>query len=352
MSLISVPDLNELSIHAKKLRSGQLISLNNVQGLRNVESIDDTFQATQLILRAVLDTAFAVAIPAIHRGHACHAFSTLLEACSVSSDSGLRRLSGPDYFWQDALKVYLERSETCKMKSMKKFFMTLVLVISTDPNAEARHVFVGATSKRLVSMVFRQEKYGGVRPALHALDVLISKKLVSLESLYYEVSIYLQPRNKALLGDEQLDSGAMQEELLDSMKKLISAIVTWLPEPEIAPVAGSLLSNLYLIQPDDEWGAQVRSHMLVAWNQPLLECIETSPEVLENFKQHVLRRIFGSGVETAVQFMNGLGLPALLADNTPLTLTPDTLILLSALDVCKSLGYIKDLGMCLNFQKF
>ncbi|KAH0562941.1 hypothetical protein GP486_002501 [Trichoglossum hirsutum] len=318
----------------------------------SVESI------TQLegVLGAILCTAQSTQISQSHRAAACNALTAFLGKCQSSSIVGLKSLSRPDYLWIDIFNFYLERSDKAKVKPMRQVLVTLASIALGDPDCCGTRKVLDIAVTRVITIIFRQEAYSRVKPALQALDYFISKRVFSLKDLLRLVQAWLIESGAGAPDDiyeiSSVDDPIPAGEAPNLVRRaygycvtiLASAILRWIPEPDVAPAAGDMFITLFsaLKRQADKWmPVQIADAAVPAWCGPLEAFIQGSPDALENIKQHVFPGLFKLSVVDFNFFLLHLGIDDILS-RPPMTGDTRTMILFIALQVGKEIGLVED----------
>ncbi|KAH0544924.1 hypothetical protein FGG08_001004 [Glutinoglossum americanum] len=348
--------------------SGQHLSEESLreigQGLSSKFSTPQDASAESVMLegalKSILHTACSTQISQSHRAAACNALTALLEKCRSSPVTSLRSLSRPDYLWSDIFSFYLEKSDKAKAKPMRQVLVTLSSIIlgySDYPNT--RRVLDTAVT-RVIAITFKQEAYSRVKPALQALDYFIGKRAIPPKDLLELVHTW------------QINSGARAVDSFSGTRdttpireapettappdnverardynaaELASAILQWMPEPDIAPAAGDLFVTLFSTlkkQADDEAPRRISNTAVPAWCSTLEASIERSPEALENIKQHIFPGLFKLSAADFNYFLECLRVKDILSGSILEDEDPRVMTLFTALQVGKEIGLVTE----------
>jgi hypothetical protein len=318
-------------------------------------------------LRAILYTAQSPQISQSHRAAACNALTAFLEKCRSSSITSLQSLSRPDYLWTDIFNVYLERSDKAKVKPLRQVLITLTSIISGDSDHHRARRVLNAAVIRIIAIIFKQETYSRVKPAIQALEYFITKQVISLQDLLGLVKTWRNNNNPVALGgpgklspvhhttneftDTEMPSSHADTASAGYITVLALALLHWMPEPDIAPAAGDLFITIFSAlkrREAERLSHQVSGAATPAWYNPIQASIEKTPSVLDNLKQHIFPDLFKLSVTDFGHFLERLHFKEILSGSPVADEDPQVILLFTALQVGKEVGLVRGSGRSLR----
>ncbi|KAI9782363.1 MAG: hypothetical protein M1839_005236 [Geoglossum umbratile] len=331
------------------------------QQTRNTGWILSETRRLERTLRAILYTAQLPQISQSHRAAACNALTAFLEKCRSSSIASLQSLSRPNYLWTDAFNVYLERSDRAKAKPLRQVLVTLVAIISGDSDRHGARRVLDAAVMRIIAIVFKQEPYSRVKPAIQALDYFISKQVISLQELLGLVKAWLSNNSAVTAGGTSGTSPVYGTTVAGNptdtaillshahisggyVTVLATAILHWMLEPDIAPAAGDLFISVFSTlkrQKAEEPLCQVPGDATPAWCGPIQSSIGNAPSVLENLKQHIFPGLFKLSVTDFGRFLEHLRFQEISSGSPVVDGDPQVVTLFIALQTGKEIGLVR-----------
>jgi hypothetical protein len=291
----------------------------------------------------MLDSILHTSCQRVQGEHAILAVTTLcqfLSGLNSNLSTHRDRILWEDSYWIRCFHVVLEYSSTIKGKPMKRLQGILISEL-------ARRKTSGGDISDALSVIFAPLRSvadrAKMKPALQALEGIISGKIVGVGDVACELSIDVRD------GCEQSS---------ESYQALFRKMLDWATNPELTQAAGKVVSRLW---------AQLRSELETPdgvfdgvalpfiWINPLVRVLDGSPESIPRFKAHVFPELFSASLSDFEILLKSLGFYKVF----PLNQEPSTRIkqfdvdirrtvLFSALDCGKQIGFVGDDGMSLT----
>ncbi len=267
--------------------------------------------------------------------------------------------------WKAMLRVYLNRSEGSKPKSMKQVLVTLINCLSVWYDPSQARSMRDHTVLTFLYIIHYPSYTSDLKPALLGLEYIIRKEIV----LVWDVVVYLQgfateslqalARSVAqqFRGEEPVEveidvspfsasaSVAFSEATIE---KFLSTLLVLASRTDLATPASRLVFILFKSlrkQSSKEVCFYHSVTKLPLWVSPLRQCLEEKPECLEALKHHVLPGLFTLDRLDFLQLVGSLPMKLLLAGMTPENKNSDFLFLLFSLHVAQSIGLAEVIGM-------
>lgn len=297
------------------------------------------------VLGPLLDTADTIEISSSHRAAACNLICAIIERCQISDTAYAVDAILDDTVWDRLFNIFLERSDDAKSKSVRQVLLVLTNVLSRSTSPRSQELQHRAATI-FIDIICRRKDRLKVKPALQGLSNLLQKEIVPLDKLfdYYREIAGHQP--------DRLDN-------FSTAQVLLAEILAWIVHHDTSLSAGHLLKN-YLTQLRN-WPSlkhsKDRNHAPI-WLHPVLECLHSWPDRMQEFKTHVFPYCFLPNLEEFLQFLSFLhfekhvesrrGLPCQLKSSTVtaslLEENEEFRILLASVEKAKELAIVKDIG--------
>ncbi|KAF2836658.1 hypothetical protein M501DRAFT_939156 [Patellaria atrata CBS 101060] len=286
-------------------------------------------------LYAVIETANLVELTPRHRAAACNLTCSFIERCRTSAVKDISNIIWTDRIWDKLLTVFLDRSENAKPKSMRQVLLLLVAILSED--REHIEEIKLSVVRRICDILYQSEYRPKVKPALHALSLMLSKQLVGIEQLCqvaYE-------RDSAPSGE--LDPAKL-------IPRILSRFLEWVGNHDTAPAAGLLLVTLLKHLPDSLKRKPLPNDTdFIIWAMPLYDAMLNSVDKLHSFKQYVLPGIFKLDRNDYIKFLYHCGFGQYMSHSMSdhidgARLVVGQQILFTTLRTGKEIGMIKETG--------
>ena len=314
---------------------------------------------------ALLRTAKSPRLSATHRASACNALCGFLEHGIASSNSELRTLCFSASTWNEIFDVFIERSEDAKSKPMRQVLVTLVKVLSRNPNSNAICSIKDAAVGRLLTILHGEDRLSSAKPAMQGLEHFISKKTISISDFLLRLvqvrgaehaskcpvcgaaqtscSGNCQNLGYALLSpyvSRSEDSIPLQQSPWTSaIQGFVWCVLNCiLVNSDLAPMAGRLLSSFLTslqltVTEVDQYGDK-----LDTWIRPVHRFIKKHPDLIELFIHHILPDLLRMDSTTSTAFLEVLPLDDLRRGITGCLDTVDIQIYLMALRAREEFG--------------
>ncbi len=316
------------------------------------------------MLRTILRTASAIGVSSTHRAAACNALCGFLEQGLASTAPDIRSLIVSNDVWQEVFKIYLDRSEDAKPKSMRQVLVTLTAILSKWPDPAQALVVRDSAVETLLSIILGTDSRSKVKPALQGLEHFISKGIVSIQDLVISLQGLGTNLGQLLSGDvipepaevgpatvvefKRLSAPALVASSEASIEVFVTTLLEWVSHSDVAPAASRLISTFFKFLRTQS-SKDVRYYHSVTklplWVSPLKRSVEQKPEGREVLKRHVLPAFFILNSHDMLEFVRSLPLEHLLSGAFPQDNCPEVLLLFSSLQVAQGLGLVRVTGM-------
>lgn len=244
-------------------------------------------------------------------------------------------------------KIYLEKSEGAKTKSMRQLLVTLSGVLIKVHNSLSSQLRERVVLNFMEIICQRQDRLQ-VKPALQGLAHFLQKEFTSVADL---VAVY---RSK-IIGQDSLPTTRVIQDIFRSF-------LLWIVHHDTALSAGHLvkafLGSLRQRAPQDATQPGDDA-VFPLWIEPVVETLRAWRDRVQEFRTHVFPHCFLPDINEYLRFLSYLHFGQHITSNGSL---PDILnvyeekknglntyeefeILLAALQSGKELGIIKDVGM-------
>lgn len=283
----------------------------------------------------MLRTAKYARLSATHRASACNVLCGFLEHGIASSNLELRTLCFSASTWNQIFEVYIERSEDAKSKPMRQVLVTLVKVLSKNPDINTVHSIRDAAIEKLLAYILGQECLSRVKPAMQALEHLISKQTIDIPELLSRVNQVRHAENAPTcafcVAASTSHSGECQglrgaplpvnvsrnvnpnpprlspwtSAIQDFMWSVLDSIRV---NTDLAPAAGRLLSSFLTFLHRTTLEENQNSKKLDVWIRPIYRFMKQHPHLIELFAHHILPDLLRPGSSTSTEFLNILPL--------------------------------------------
>lgn len=251
-----------------------------------------------------------------------------------------------DSIWSRAFKIYLEKSDGAKGKSVRQVLVTLTSILLRNQSPRASELQEWAVSNLVDIICLRQDR-SKVKPALQGLAHFIQKDIATIPQLMtIHASIV---GNTSDLNPAEAD-----------VQPLFSALLSWIVHHDTSLSAGHVVKNFLaqLRRTSHQDPTSVHDSVASVWIRPVVECLHQWPDRIQEFKTHVFPHCFLPDVDQYVHFLSYLHFPRHVESRGPI---PDQLnahstevnvlesfeefrILLAAIQTGKELGVLKDTG--------
>ncbi|KAF2657203.1 hypothetical protein K491DRAFT_756956 [Lophiostoma macrostomum CBS 122681] len=289
---------------------------------------------------AVLETAERTDLAPVHRAATCNTLCALIDNCQASTKEHVRDAVLEDVIWLRTFRVYLDKSDNAKGKSMRQMLMSLTNVLLQQARGRALDLRDMAILTFLDIICQRNDRLT-VKPALQGLSHFLQKDLVSTSDL---VNLYRRTMPQCVEV-----SGNAPEILQD----ILASFLQWIVHHDTALSAGHLVKN-YLIRVR-RITSDPATH-LPLWIEPVANALRQWLDRVQEFRTHVFPHCFLPNVEEYIHFLAYLHFDRYIqTQDSALLSVPDTESILSqtddseefqmvlaAIQSGKELGIVKD----------
>lgn len=225
--------------------------------------------------------------------------------------------------WIEVFELYLLRSPNNKPKPMKQALLTLGNVLSKVPDR-----LVGSRLKehvigRTVEFICGFEDCPFVKPAFQVLEHFLSKGIVEASHIMLEIaqkkSAWEQNKDFDKKVAQMYSTPIPQSVQTTCLKTFVFNVLEWVPYPDIAPAAGSLLvaffSSLHASHFQTNQSCCLAQNSLL-WAAPLRAALERWPSLIEFVECHVLSGLLLLSSADMEMFLDTLPIRDLQNGNT------------------------------------
>lgn len=296
------------------------------------------------LIDPILETADLPDLNPGHRAAASNALCSIIVCCQASKSDYANDAILDDSIWVRLFKIYLQRSDDAKGKSMRQMLLLLTGIVTKDQSTRASELRLQAAATFLDIICDRQDRVK-VKPALQGLAHFLLRDVVSTAQLL------------ELYGAQSASNG---QPGTPSPQTLFKAFLTWVVHHDTSLSAGHLVKN-FLIQarrlPVD--GADADGAIISPlWIEPVVQMLRQWPDRLREFKANVFPHCFLPNIDEYLRFLSYLrfgvhvqsrgDLPQVLrtyeTQNNGLDKAEEFKILLAALETGKELTIVRDIG--------
>jgi hypothetical protein len=248
-----------------------------------------------------------------------------------------------DGYWIQCFRV-LEASASTRAKPMKRLLMALISELTKRTTSGGN---ISDALSTITAPLRSQDQHGKMKPALQALDGIISRKIVSVVDIARALSV---------------DLGAGGDQLSEIYQTLFSKLFELATHPELTQTAGRAISRLWtrirseLHTPDGMFDGLA---LPLIWISPLVRVLADCPESIPRFKSHVFPELFLINLADFKILLKSLGFYSIF----PRNLEPPTriktfdvgirrTILFSIVDAGKHIGFVGDDGTKFKQHKY
>ncbi|KAL5444724.1 hypothetical protein PMIN07_003330 [Paraphaeosphaeria minitans] len=305
-----------------------------VNGVKNLHAV----------IVPLLDTAASPDLGSGHRAAVCNILCTILERCQAMELQYVQDAILDDSIWSRAFKIYLEKSDGAKGKSVRQVLVTLTSILLRNQSPRAFELQEWAIFN-LVDIICLRKDRSKVKPALQGLAHFIQKDIATIPRL---MAIHAN-----IVGNTSGSSIAGPD-----IQPLFSALLAWIVHHDTSLSAGHVVKNFLaqLRRTSHQDPSTVYDSVASVWMKPVVECLHQWPDRIQEVKTHVFPHCFLPNVEEYVHFLSYLhfsrhvdskgpipeALSAYLIEINVLDDFEEFRILLAAIQTGKELGVLKD----------
>lgn len=282
-------------------------------------------------IEAFIKTAYDAEIDGNHRAAATNA---ICSAVGHAPKIGNSRPITKDQ-WLDVLTVVLDRSDSAKGKSMRQLLIAMVKLLPLlDPHdaTEIRNETLQLVFKILLS---QQSDHVKVKPAFQVVSIFLAKQAVNLEDFVVQLRIFMEV---------DLDKHSAPRSDREILQRFAEALMNWMRFTDSAPAAGQTICALTkTVASEEKQLAQTPDELSEAfWIHPLVTSFSTFPDVIANFRHHLLPGLLALNPSACKELLQILRIAEWLKGES----VPRTQLLYTSLLVGKEMGIILDSGTC------
>lgn len=262
----------------------------------------------------------------------------------MSSDLRLRELGFSSETWIEVFQIFLSRSPNTKAKSSKQVLHTLTKLLSKQPKAGVRQCLKESVIYSVVMMICEQEDYSSVKPAFQVLEHFLNKEVVESFDILSQMAQRGGLKNGSYPTNMSREEQQLFEPLYLSQSEIVSLIeaftshiLNWLKYPDIAPLAGRLLSSFFKAfqgHPTKDGDTKHPECKLPLWVTPIKEVVRREPFLLEICETHVLPNLLAISSTDTAAFLDTLPVQDLRGGRSGSHTVSDIQLCLSTLNIC------------------
>lgn len=215
---------------------------------------------------------------------------------------------------------YLNFCEKNQHRAMRQVLELLPVMLKIQPNDAIVVSIKTRIISELVAVLSHQGAQPLVKPAFKSLDLFLSKRMFSVESL-------LQTHAMSCHGNADPEL---------QWDNFIDAVFEWLLVPDVAPAAGKLLVTLFLIRKDF---SSTSEHTQI-WQTWVRSGISRFPDILESVKNYVFVPLFKLDRRGSLTFLRFCGNQNDFVKLKSCEMTGSVLAYLAAIEVGKKAGLV------------
>jgi hypothetical protein len=298
----------------------------------------------------LLTTAHLAELSSSHRVGACNVLCGVIEQCVDSNEDEVRSLAFSRATIGRLFDVYLDRYDSGKSKAMKQVLNTLVRLLARTSDRDQ----VQSACSRCLDLAFVKRDRRKTKPALHALTVFLSRKVLEIPQL---VACYAGLKSSNM-SSRTVSRNGRNLEMESSHSDLVGDLLYWVPTTDIAPAVGPLLSAICKQEDGVENAGQTG---LPIWAEPVVSGMMSNPSEIQSYRHHAFPALLQSGLQGYLRFLEYLGLREQLAlpseSNGASRVVPESVaqtgeiresMLFAALQAGKSCGMIEECSTLLS----
>ncbi|OAF99231.1 HEAT repeat protein-like protein [Paraphaeosphaeria sporulosa] len=305
-----------------------------VSGVKNLHAVIDP----------LLDTAASPELGSGHRAAVCNVLCAILERCQALELPYVQDAILDDSIWSRAFKIYLEKSDGAKGKSVRQVLVTLTSILLRNQTTRAYELQEWAIANLVDIICLRQDR-SKVKPALQGLAHFIQKDIATIPRLMaVHANIVGSTSGLSVAGPD--------------IQPLFSVLLAWIVHHDTSLSAGHVVKNFLaqLRRTSHQGPTTVHDSVATVWMKPVVDCLHQWPDRIQEFKTHVFPHCFLPNVEEYVHFLSYLHFPRHVDSRGPI---PEELsaysmernvledfeefrILLASIQTGKELGVLKD----------
>lgn len=274
----------------------------------------------------------------------CHALCSILQSCLLSGRTSLIALTQPEELPGKLLSINLSHAESLRIRSSREILATLTSIlrgVEQETSIQTRSLIVQTQILRTVHAAQSDLDRTKVKPALQALEYLLKRDVLSLESITQEWRAL--DTSRAQTSDDQGDLN-----LLDALGLAILSFMTY---SDVAPAAGAVFVAVYTKIEQRRFGIsdnETYQSRIPLWASPIYINLERDWETLEPIQQQIFPDLFRLNPLKFEVFLDDLGFRDLIRDTVQAYADRKLILLFCALQVGKEVGLIRESGMSIE----
>ncbi|KAL9097439.1 MAG: hypothetical protein Q9165_000335 [Trypethelium subeluteriae] len=238
-----------------------------------------------LYIRQILSTVQLLDISSSHRAAATNALCGIIERCEASHSSPFRSLVQSNDLWISGFNVFLQWSHAAKGKSMRQLLLTLGRSLNSLQNSE-KHALVDQALANIFNITFKEREALEAKAGLHALELFLSRDIVSLPLLLQSFQQWA-----ASNFDPSLKSHSQKS----ITKVLIFVCLQWLASADKTAAAAHLTCTLCekaSITEQEDRSSVYSDEEIPIWAEPAIAVVRRSPSAINALQNHVFPTVF------------------------------------------------------------
>lgn len=294
-------------------------------------------------LKTLLHASRAPGVSNVQRIAACNVLCGLVDLCIESDASTAESIILSQYWCTALLDLCLEQHDNARVKSSKQILTTLSRLYTKACVAHDSSSLRDAGICRTFEVLFRGSEHAKAKPALLALILLLSKRVVT--------SLEITSLHSAWVSRQAPPEASASDE--SHADRFMDGLFRWVTFTDVAPIAGRLISVLFNESRSASLAATTKdteeSSFKPWWTDILIHNLRQYTEHLEMFRIYVFPGLFQTNYDTYLAFLRCLGLDELEQSDATNSSTDEAefrkLLLLSALQTGKEIGFVEERGM-------
>lgn len=294
-------------------------------------------------LAALLKASRARDATAMERTAASNVLCGLVDLSTESNDSAIAPLIFSPQVASALLDLCLDYHDSARIKSSKQVLTTLARIYARSENVYGNHDLRNENIHRIFELLFHGSEQSKAKPALLALVLFLSKKVVSSGEL---IDLY----SSWLTRDSLVQK--YEARRLSNIEEIMNGLLKWVMLPDVAPAVGQLMPMLF----DQIHEVSRTTHRHVNeeyapepwWADIVLNILIEHVGSLTTFRIYIFPGLFKPSFIYYLAFVQRLGLDSVELPDEACSnvkyMELKRLILLAALQTGKELGFVEERG--------
>ncbi|KIN07335.1 hypothetical protein OIDMADRAFT_108260 [Oidiodendron maius Zn] len=227
--------------------------------------------------------------------NACIELCFFVEQCRSSLSSSIQEVAFSKSTSLDLFNFYIEGDEKGQTRQMRQVLELVASLIARHPKEEIAESIKESLLLRLISIITHQAAQPLVKPAFKALDLVLSKRAISLEEVIkaYEKNI-----------SQRYSTHSSSLDVLSSWDHFISDIFDWMALADVSPAAGKCLVTLFG-QMKGNTNTYIPDSTFL-WQRWIRNGLDKDPAILENVKNYLFPSLFRFDRPGSILFLEDL----------------------------------------------